>query len=168
MRPLEDQGIPKKKPPYETVIDTRVTRLYRYQRFDEQRLASTMNGALYFSNPQTFNDPWDCKPWFYVPDDPAERDRLIQWFDQVARKTDPHPDEKLRAQQIEELRRSPEKLRSIIAQTSEAVYADLGRRFRLCCLTTKPACPLMWAHYGDRHRGICLNSTYCEKTSARR
>jgi hypothetical protein len=168
MRPLEDQGIPKKKPPYETVIDTRVTRLYRYQRFDEQRLASTMNGALYFSNPQTFNDPWDCTPWFYVPDDPAERDRLIQWFDQVARKTDPHPDEKLRAQQIEELRRSPEKLRSIIAQTSEAVYADLGRRFRLCCLTTKPACPLMWAHYGDRHRGICLNSTYCEKTSARR
>ena len=146
----------KKKPPYETVIDTRVTRLYRYQPFVEQHLESTLNGALRFSNPQAFNDPWDCKPWFYVPDDHAERVRLIQWFDRVARKSDPHPDEELRARQIDELQRNPEELRSIMAQTSEAIYADLGRRFRLCCFTTKPACPLMWAHYGDRHRGICL------------
>jgi Protein of unknown function (DUF2971) len=42
------------------------------------------------------------------------------------------------------------------SQSSEAIKADLGRRFRLCCLTPKPACPLMWAHYGDKHRGICL------------
>src|SRR5579864_9235932 len=145
-----------KNPLYETVLDTRVSRLFKYQRFVEVHLESLLKGTLHFSNPQTFNDPWDCKPWFYVPENQAEREPLIQWFDRVARKNDPHPNEELRARQIEELRRDGEKLRSIIAQVSQAVYADLAPRFRLCCFTTKPACPLMWAHYGDRHQCICL------------
>ena len=31
-----------------------------------------------------------------------------------------------------------------------------SKRYRVYCLTTKPGCPLMWAHYADHHRGACL------------
>jgi hypothetical protein len=145
-----------KSPLYDTVGTMRVARLYRYERFVEEYLISTLSGRVYFSSAGGFNDPWDCKPWFNTPEDPAERERLIQWFDRVARKVEPHPDEELRARQIEELRTSPEKLRKSIQDVSERIGADMGRRYRVYCLRTKPACPLMWAHYADKHHGICL------------
>jgi Protein of unknown function (DUF2971) len=145
-----------KSPPYETVGTLRVHRLYRYERFVEGHLISTLSGRVYFSKAGAFNDPWDCKPWFNLPADPAGGERLIQWFDQVARKRDPHPDEALRARQIEELRTNPEKLRKSIEGVSESIGVEMERRYRVYCLTTKPACPLMWAHYADKHHGICL------------
>jgi hypothetical protein len=130
--------------------------LFRYGRFVEEHLQSALGGMIYFSNPASFNDPWDCKPWFSFPADAAKREQLIQWFDRVARKTEPHHDKEKRAQKTEELRQNPDKLKLVVQQCSEAINADLGKRYRVCCLTTKPACPLMWAHYGDRHHGICL------------
>ena len=145
-----------KIPPYDTVGTMRVARLYRYERFVEEHLISTLRGRVYFPSAGAFNDPWDCKPWFNTPEDPAKRERLIQWFDEVARKREPYPDEELRARQIEELRTSPEKLRKSIQGVSELIRADMERRYRIYCLTTKAACPLMWAHYADKHHGICL------------
>jgi hypothetical protein len=142
--------------PYETVGTMRVRRLYRYERFVEEYLVSTLNGVVYFSRADAFNDPWDCKPWFTTPESSADREKLIQWFDQVARKKEPNPDEELRARQIEELRSNADALRRAIKQVSEDIAAEMGARYRIYCLTTKPACPLMWAHYADKHKGICL------------
>ncbi len=152
-----------KRPSYETAFDRRVARLYRYERFTETYLQDTLQGTIHFSKPSDFNDPWDCKPSFSIPVGIAERDELIQWFDRVARQRDPHPNEMLRARQIEELRASPAKLQSIIDETSRLIKADMDRRYRVYCLTTKPACPLMWAHYGDKHHGICLEFDATQK-----
>jgi hypothetical protein len=145
-----------KTPPYDTVGTMAIHRLYRYERFVEDRLISTLRGRVYFSPAGAFNDPWDCKPWFNTPVDTEARERLIQWFDQVARKKEPHPDEQLRARQMEELRTNPDKLRAAIEGVSDGIRAEMERRYRVYCLTTKPACALMWAHYADKHQGICL------------
>jgi Protein of unknown function (DUF2971) len=143
--------------PYETVATMQVRRLYRYQRFDLERLSALLTQrTVYFSNPDEFSDPWDCKPWFKTPDTAAERERLIQWFDRVSREHDPHPNEELRAREIQRLRDNPDFLRARIEDISRATAAEMDRRYRVYCLTTKPACPLMWAHYADKHRGICM------------
>jgi len=51
-------------------------------------------------------------------------------------------------------------------KTSEGVAMDIDRQYRICCLTTKPSCPLMWGHYAEKHSGVCLefkvrNETFC-------
>ena len=33
---------------------------------------------------------------------------------------------------------------------------QMDERYRVYCLTTRAASPLMWAHYADHHRGICF------------
>jgi len=46
-------------------------------------------------------------------------------------------------------------LESLIEQASE-IETLIQARYRVYCLTTKPDSILMWSHYADRHRGICL------------
>ena len=36
------------------------------------------------------------------------------------------------------------------------MHKQMDERYRVYCLTRRPAIPLMWAHYADHHRGICL------------
>lgn len=142
--------------PYETVVNTGMKRLYRYERFKEEYLASTLGGQVHFSNPDDFNDPWDCKPWFNLPDDLAERERLIEWLDRASRTRTPLFPKNERAVRIAQLRADPSLLGTLLGEFSKSMCAAMARQYRICSLTTKPACPLMWAHYGDKHRGICL------------
>lgn len=37
-----------------------------------------------------------------------------------------------------------------------------GLDTRVCCFTTKPENELMWAHYGDGHKGVCLGFDFSE------
>jgi hypothetical protein len=143
--------------PYETVTTTKIQRLFRYQRFVPARLDTLLTQrTIYFSSPDEFNDPWDCKPWFTTPSDSGGRENIIQWFNRVSRKHHPDVDETLRAREIDRLRNDPNYLGSKIEEASRAIMAELGRRYRVCCLTARPDCPLMWAHYADKHRGVCL------------
>src|SRR5262249_46780000 len=52
--------------------------------------------------------------------------------------------------------RDPEQLRRDLVRTSAEMWAQMDRRYRLYCLSTRPDCPLMWGHYADHHRGVCL------------
>jgi hypothetical protein len=144
------------KPLYETAITRRVKRLYHYQSYVEAYLESALRGTVRFSKPRDFNDPWDCKPWFNVPMDASGRERLIEWFDRTAHTRNPDMDAATRAQRTEELRRSPAMLSNLVQQASQGIEEEMKKRYRIYCLTTKSACPLMWAHYADKHRGICL------------
>jgi len=57
-----------------------ITSLYHYQDFDpansvdSDRLVDVLdNNRMFCSDPRSFNDPWDCKPYFDLDalDDPA-------------------------------------------------------------------------------------------------
>jgi hypothetical protein len=142
---------------YETVTSTGVRRLFHYKRFVPDHLNVLLNSdMIYFSSPPEFNDPWDCKPWFKMPDDAAGQAQLIRWLDAASRKSGVTIDEKAREQQIKRLMDNPALLEDLVSQVSQQTWTAMGNCYRVYCLTLKPACPLMWAHYGDRHRGICL------------
>jgi hypothetical protein len=36
------------------------------------------------------------------------------------------------------------------------IASEIQKRYRVYCLTTKPADTLMWSHYAENHTGICL------------
>jgi Protein of unknown function (DUF2971) len=144
-------------PRYRTALENGVNRLYHYQRFDATHLANTIvNGVVRFTRPGDFNDPWDCQPVFSVPKERNEREALARY---MARASEKHgttlcPNEIER--RVMMLIENPLKLRAAMDESAPDMYRQLDQRYRIYCLTTKPDCPLMWAHYADHHRGICL------------
>jgi Protein of unknown function (DUF2971) len=140
-----------------TALDNRVSRLYHYQVFHEDHLINTLEcGIVKFANPNSFNDPWDCKPTFCVPEDAADRHALVLWMARASAKHDSTIDAAARARRVEEFLSNPQLLKSKMAELAAEMWRQIDKRYRVYCLTTKPGCPLMWAHYADHHRGVCL------------
>lgn len=144
---------------FQTAAEHNLTRLYHYQPFHEAHLRSLLVGQrLYFSDPRTFNDPWDCQPFFRVDhlSDPKERERLIAQYKYVTRKHGPLlPDEEIE-RRADHFRRHPEDLVAKVMAFSEAMARGIGEQYRIYCLTPHPDHELMWAHYARSHTGVCL------------
>ena len=66
--------------------DLGIRKLYHYENFNPDYLADTLsNQHIHFSNPQHFNDPWDCYPCMDTAraSDPTYRARCIEVFRQL-------------------------------------------------------------------------------------
>ena len=144
-------------PPYRTAFDNGVDRLYHYQKFNPEHLENTLvRGLVRFARPSSFNDPWDCKPVFSIPQDKNEREAMVRYMAAASAKrgTTLDPDE--RVCRVQELITNPQELRRLMDKLAPEMHKQMDERYRVYCLTRRPASPLMWAHYADHHRGICL------------
>ncbi len=122
--------------------------LYHYEGFNPEHLAATLQkNVIHCSDPRNLNDPWDCKPVFdpHALDDPTVLEREIAWGQG-------HPAKHLWAAKM---RSDPEFRVSFMMSASPPIEAMLARR-RIYCLTPKPDSTLMWSHYAENHRGVCL------------
>jgi len=138
-----------------TAQTERVDRLYHYQPLDLSRLEVIVRDRqIYFSKPSDFNDPWDGKPWFNITNlqDPEERARIADWLSTVYRELNLPDDER----GLQCIRSDPVYAREKIEKFSNAMARGIPEKYRVYCLSTKPDCELMWAHYANKHRGICL------------
>ena len=134
--------------------------LYHYQDFNLKssddhvgRLSDILkNHRIWCSNPATFNDPWDCKPYFdpALLDDPHARaataEALISTRMGGAELN--HIDESLR--------KDPEFLKAAMHQFSTDLFDFITGRWGVYCLSPDPCLTLMWSHYARDHKGICL------------
>jgi hypothetical protein len=143
--------------------DRGLSRLYHYQRFDPKlevdrfRLKSIIvDHTVYFSNVAEFNDPWDCRPWFSLPHSPLERKKLVANLLESHRKRFPNQSELRRKKIADQLLADDAMLRATVEKMSRGMWEALQKQYRVYCLAQKPDCPLMWAHYGGSHSGICL------------
>jgi Protein of unknown function (DUF2971) len=135
-----------------------VHRLYHYQGANLDYLRDTLaNQRVYFSNPKNFNDPWDCCPYFHAAVEDTESRR--KWGERLDAAYKDLPAQ-LRAQlearwhgnwydDEEFLRRSVDSLSGRVRQLTI-------ERWRIYCLTPHADSVLMWAHYAEKHQGICL------------
>ncbi len=134
-----------------------ISRLYHYQAFNEVRLRSILQeNQIYFSNPADFNDPWDCRPWYAVPGTDRERRDLIAKLKTAHQKRFPNRTRVERRKAAKSLLGTPTLLKSEIEKLSTSMWTQMQNRYRVYCLTENPVCPLMWGHYADHHRGVCL------------
>jgi hypothetical protein len=144
-------------PRYRSALDNGIQRLFHYQKYTPDFLDNTIkNGVVRFGQASKFNDPWDCKPSFHVPEDQSELRALVDFMQRASECHTPHVDPANREAQAEQYLANPHQLRRVIADTSEKMWAQMDRLYRLYCLSTKPDHPLMWGHYADNHRGVCL------------
>lgn len=132
-------------------------RLFHYRAFNEAHLVSLLSdGKLKLSRPDKFNDPWDCRLHYRVPTDPAERDRVIEYWKKLHRKYYQHISEAKRALLAYEFKSHPSRIPEGLANTETRMYEALCNQYRIYCLAEKPDVPLMWSHYTASHTGICL------------
>ena len=111
---------------------------------------------LYMSSPADINDPWDCQPHFDTRQvgDPAYRAALANYFAELSKRMpggSKTPEQV--AADIDAIRTSPDAALQMLRSQSQGMREGIARQWRLYCLTPHIDSELMWAHYGDCHRG---------------
>lgn len=138
-------------------------KLYKYRSFGVNSLRLLSKGEIYYANPRSFNDPLDCNPTVRVDTDRASIERLC--FRMLAAA---HGEEKALKEignhrymstQCGDYKANPKaekdykrRLGSEIKQLVDAEMASRG----VLSLAERWDCPLMWSHYADEHRGLCI------------
>ena len=134
--------------------------LYRYRSLDgkskDWTKDSILNSLHYFSSPKAFNDPFDCRPVFKLDASKAE---LIKYYEGVFSRQAQHMSrEQRRAEARAKVSdpnsdpRNPQNLEALHRMYDEIVTSRIG----VLCLSATPKDILMWSHYANSHRGICL------------
>ena len=157
---------------------------YRYRGFSTNTLDSLCYDRLYFAHPGTFNDPLDCNATIECDSSLDELRTLLSVLIRKRVKSDvlaslgqarikgegaaAHAEKRALSEaqsQLAEIAHNatdPEYTVSKVEAeglllTSE-VERELCRHYErgVCCFSTTYANPLLWSHYGDQHRGLCI------------
>lgn len=132
-----------------------IRRLYHYEEFNACYLSTTLRDQkIHCANPANLNDPWDCRPWLDSRSlqDPEVFQRVMSWYHRQAKQ----PLRSDLKQQLEaSLRNDPKKRDKFMDDLSKDIQRMVSKR-RIYCLTPDPDSILMWSHYAEHHRGICL------------
>lgn len=158
-------------------------RLFKYLSFTPRVLQQLCTGDVYYADPSSFNDPLDCRPSVLPDLSIAElKDVLAQLILRRVSKEVSTALEKLRfkaetiaargesmAHQIFETLVQNIKYSAdhpdvadvtqyIRSQLTDAIEFELRKAYDqgVLCLSTRYDSPLMWSHYADQHRGICV------------
>ena len=156
-------------------------RLYKYRKFDARTLDMLISDRLFFADPSSFNDPLDTCPSLEIDVDEIELKKILSALIerrhnaemQAAAKTLKAKGPRILSR-IENLSRQQAR-RIIHAIESHArhweadseyskrqlqfnIEQELVRRYDsgVVSLSERADCPLLWSHYGDQHRGVCI------------
>jgi Protein of unknown function (DUF2971) len=160
------------------------SRFYRYQGFSARTVDSLCRDELYFASLADFNDPFDCKPVVELDSNTAALREVLLLL--VAARVSSETQNALAAAKLKSdkavayARRSGEheaadKLADIAYNATNPDYdcskEDAERRLLaasierellrqydkgVCCFSESFNNMLLWSHYGDQHRGLCV------------
>ena len=166
-------------------------RLYKYRDLTARTLDMVVGDQLHFADPSTFNDPLDTRPSLDADVDESELGRILRTLIEqstaakmrAGAKAMSLKDSKTRdwiqrhsrrqaAQRIAEIEygaTNPEydyetALRSQLRYSIELELLQ-GYEKGIVSFAERDDCPLMWSHYGDQHRGVCLGYSVPEKST---
>ena len=141
-----------------TAAQEGLRKLYHYQSARLDYLKDTLiHNRVHFSNPENFNDPWDCRPYFDCSiDDPERRKEWGERLGGIFEGLPVHLRMALAARTPGKWYDHQELLRRSIERLTAEVWHLNCERWRIYCLTSRLDSVLMWSHYADQHKGICL------------
>jgi len=166
-------------------------RLYKYRAFSDRTLGMLVDDTLYFADPATFNDPLDTKPTLASDLPNAELQHVLAKL--IEERTEATMSAAAKAihyrgpKTIEHIARQSRKAaEQLLADVrynatnldfdhenpegfllASHIESELLRRYNrgVVSLAERAECPLMWSHYGDQHRGLCLGYSVPRETS---
>lgn len=155
--------------------------LYRYRRLNENTLRHLERGEVYFQSPLKFNDPFEvdlhCEFRGSVQEASDHFESFVKYeltrvvtgalrgvedpgvgyLSRLGRETSQQGDvEPVRAKLRALARDDVQRANQVIGDFWNKRKQTYGRVFGVCCFSASHLDALMWAHYADEHRGICL------------
>ena len=129
--------------------------LYKYKSIDDNRREYSSciftHNELYFCVPEDFNDPFDCKFQLSLSGPKSKRK---QFSEKILKQHHRHLNRQGRRATF---RREG---KNVIQPEFEDATRDLMfqelNKWGICCLSKVNHDILMWSHYGNAHRGFCL------------
>lgn len=162
---------------------TKPKNLFKYLSFSDKLLEQLCYDRVYYADPANFNDPLDCRP-VVVPDlGRAELESLLAQLvvNRSAKEIDTAMKKvRLRGEKAAARRNAltESEARELVGEIDynatnpevddpdayirDAFGLAIERELRktheigVLCLSSKFDSPLMWSHYADQHRGVCI------------
>ncbi|MEI6135772.1 MAG: DUF2971 domain-containing protein [Desulfomonile sp.] len=115
-------------------IDWQTRTLYKYRAINARTFSLLVNREVYFARSDKLNDPYDCQVSVIAAIDEA----IAQTRDQISNNV---------AERLERLKKLSEVLANLEGET---------RKVGVLSLSKDNLNVLMWSHYADEHRGLCI------------
>lgn len=136
-------------------IRTELRPLYKYRSMEGQygKVAiedAIIHNRLFWQNPLNFNDPFDCQPVWQMTETPRQRARRIEraTFEEL-----PGTTRKFRRG----FRKFVEqKSRELTQASLNQFHNEQTNTWAVTCFSLRRDSLLMWSHYADSHKGVCL------------
>jgi hypothetical protein len=136
---------------------------YKYRSLDSEdnfnrvKEIVTQN-KIYCSSPKSLNDPFDCRPSL---DFRASKREMRDELNRLQKLIRPGMNRKARRKSRDEMFDDP--VWNPRTETAKARFQELYdlemNRNGVLCMSARNDDILMWAHYADSHRGVCLEFT---------
>ena len=110
------------------------------------------NNRIWFSEPGNFNDPFDCARAYYIG--ATRKEVVLRMATFLTRRRGLSVSEAIE----EAEKKTPEPgvpLRNWL-QSRVSRFVQSIEKSAILCLTPVRDDPLMWAHYADHHKGVCI------------
>jgi len=157
-------------------------RLYKYRGFNDYVINMLVADKIYFADPSRFNDPLDTKPTIETDLNVSELESVLVKLHEKRLDTSmsaaaksvkfrgPKTDEHIKKQIKQQTKALLDKIRyestDPALTMSDPLSFLLGKNIEkelllrynkgIFSLAERGNCPLMWSHYGDEHRGLCI------------
>jgi hypothetical protein len=144
--------------------------LYKYKPFNEFLMKELAEQEVFFCNPKNFNDPFDCEPQLF---NDIELKRLERFAFRLL--SERYEDQERAVRSMNEYRYLATEFGSYNdGEEGEAAYKyhlttevlnDIRTLFGnigILSLSTRWNSALMWSHYSNSHRGLCLEFEFAD------
>lgn len=121
--------------------------LFKYKKFDKKHLETFLvDSCLYMSDQGQLNDPFDIKSRIeFLNDELIRKEYLRHLFGQFKLTNKER-------RQIERRLESPEKIKRLLRLNLQKEISSVG----VHSFASDAKSLLMWSHYADSHKGVCL------------
>lgn len=126
-------------------------KLYKYRKVNRHTYRIFTHNELYFPSPKKFNDPFDCKVDFSLNRHCCDKDIKIHL--EKAKQSNSAIDVE---KEYNNAKRNKSDFLKYLKSTVSDLQAELWKNLGVMALSTKRDDILMWSHYGDEHKGICI------------
>jgi hypothetical protein len=150
--------------------------LFKYRSFETNTIRMLCQAEVFFAKPSTFNDPFDCNPTVVRDVDAKEVERLwknLALKRQVSKDTPKAMAKERALRELGEHRynateyggrhddggNGSELYVKYLVRDIDAYVKECFKDHGVLSLAGRWNCPLMWSHYANEHRGICIEYT---------
>lgn len=125
--------------------DQMPSHLYKYRGVNDNTYRIFKDAALWFADPKSFNDPFDCQL-------STDSNNTVEEIEEYLQIIAPELDKSLAKGLVANVLKEPDGWDKLVNSSVQARLSNIG----VGCFIKEPDNILMWSHYADSHTGLCL------------